>query len=64
MTPTEEVISKITAPVDVLLAQVVAAVGRIEQKHASEDQDLLALVAAKIESDPRFRAAVVMLACD
>jgi hypothetical protein len=65
MTPESQAkIDAITKPVDALMAQVVAAATRIAQTQASEDQSLLRAVAARIETDSDFRAAVVMLACD
>ena len=57
----EEAVRAVTAPVDALLAQVVAAVGRIAQKQSREREDLLAVVAGYIESDDRFRYAIAML---
>lgn len=61
MTPAEEAVRRVTAPVDQALAAVLAAVGRIEQKHAVARQDLLATVAELIASDDRFRYAVAMM---
>jgi hypothetical protein len=65
MTPDAQAkVDAITAPVDALMAQVLAAAERLAQKHAAEQQELLQMVADLIERDPDFRAAVVMLACD
>jgi hypothetical protein len=64
MTIPEEV-RKITDPIDEVLGKIQSELTRIEaQKVAREQGGLLAEVAARIEADPAFRAAIIMLAVD
>jgi hypothetical protein len=64
MTP-DDAFNALVAQNDQTLAKIKASLARIEaQKVAREQGGLLAEVAAKIESEPAFRASVIWLACD
>jgi hypothetical protein len=60
-------VAAICGPIDKALEAILATVTRLEaqkQQAADDQQDLLAIVAARIESDPAFRYALAMLILD
>jgi hypothetical protein len=57
-------IAEICGPTDRAIAGIKAHLDRVEARKRARDDGLLRAVAVRIESDPVFRAAVVMLACE